>query len=63
MTLLVVALFAIIYATIVLIGTAMGIYDFYFYLLISLGIMWFQYMIGPNIVEWTMQVKYIKQRG
>jgi len=61
MTLLVVALFACIYATIVLIGTAMGIYDFYFYLLISLGIMWFQYMIGPNIVEWTMQVKYIKQ--
>jgi len=61
MTLLVVALFAIIYATIVLIGTAMGYYDFYFYLLISLGIMWFQYMIGPNIVEWTMQVKYINQ--
>ena len=61
MVLLVVAMFAIIYATIVLIGTAMGIYDFYFYLLISLGVMWFQYMIGPNIVEWTMQVKYIKQ--
>ncbi len=59
MTLLVAALFAIIYATVVLIGTAMGMYDFYFYLLISLGIMWFQYMIGPNIVEWTMQVKYI----
>ncbi len=61
MTLLVVALFAIIYATIVLIGTAMGIHDFFFYLLISLGIMWFQYMIGPNIVEWTMQVQYIKR--
>lgn len=61
MTLLVAALFAIIYATITLIGTAMGIYDFYFYLLLSLGIMWFQYMIGPNIVEWTMQVQYIKR--
>jgi heat shock protein HtpX len=61
MTLLVVALFAFIYATIVLIGTAMGMYDFYFYLLISLGLMWFQYMIGPNIVEWTMRVQYIKQ--
>ena len=23
--------------------------------------MWFQYMIGPNIVEWTMQVQYIKR--
>ena len=31
MTLLVVAMFAIIYAVIVLIGTSMGIYDFYFY--------------------------------
>ena len=39
MTLLVMALFAIIYATIVIIGTAIGVYDFYFYLLISLGIM------------------------
>jgi len=60
MTLLVVAMFAIIYAVIVLIGTSMGYYDFYFYLMISLGIMWFQYMIGPNIVEWSMQVKYIQ---
>lgn len=61
MTLLVVALFAVIYATIVLIGTAMGMYDFYFYLIISLGLMWIQYMIGPNIVEWSMQVQYIKR--
>jgi heat shock protein HtpX len=61
MTLLVAALFAIVYAMVVLIGTAMGFHDFYFYLLISVGIMWFQYMIGPNIVEWTMQVQYIKR--
>lgn len=61
MTLLIVAFFAIIYATIVLIGTAMGINDFYFYLIISVGIMWIQYMIGPNMVEWTMQVRYIQR--
>ncbi len=61
MFLLIGALFAIIYATIVLIGTAMGMHDFYFYLLISLGLMGLQYMIGPNIIEWTAQVKYIKR--
>ncbi len=61
MMLLVGALFAIIYAVIVLIGTAMGMRDFYFYLLISVGMMWLQYMMGPKIIEWTMQLKYIKR--
>lgn len=53
------ALFAIVYAVVVMVGTAMGINDFYFYLLISFGIMWIQFMLGPKIVEWTMQVKYV----
>lgn len=61
MYLLLGALFAIIYATIVMIGTAMGVNDFYFYLIISLGMMWIQYMIGPKMIEWTMQLKYIKR--
>ncbi len=55
------ALFAIIYATIVVIGTAMGMQDFYFYFILSLGMMFMQYMIGPKIIEWTMQLKYIKR--
>lgn len=59
MTLLMGALFAIIYTIIVLIGTAMGMQDFYFYLIISVGMMWFQFMIGPKIIEWSMQLKYI----
>ncbi len=58
---LIAALFAIIYTVIVLIGTAMGMHDFYFYFLLSLGMMWVQYMLGPNIIEWTMQLKYIKR--
>ena len=61
MMLLMGALFAIIYATIVVIGTAMGMHDFYFYLMISIGMMWFQYMIGPKMLEWTMGLKYIKR--
>ncbi len=61
MYLLIGALFAIIYATIVVVGTAAGLNDFYFYLIISIGLMWVQYMMGPKIIEWTMGVKYVKR--
>ncbi|MEK6728314.1 MAG: zinc metalloprotease HtpX [Candidatus Omnitrophota bacterium] len=61
MWLLVAALFAIIYAVIVIIGSYFGIANFYFYLAISLVMMFIQYMIGPKIVEWTMRVKYVKR--
>jgi len=39
----------------------MGISDFYLYLIISVGFMFIQYMIGPKIVEWTMRIRYIKR--
>ncbi|MFH1441269.1 MAG: zinc metalloprotease HtpX [Candidatus Omnitrophota bacterium] len=61
MWLLVGALFAIVYAVMVIIGTSMGIGNFYFYLILSLALMFIQYMIGPKIVEWSMKVKYIKR--
>lgn len=63
MFLLLAALFAIIYALITMIGTAMGVYDFNFYLIISLGMMLIQYMIGPKMVEWTMRIRYLKDRS
>lgn len=59
MSLLLAALFGIIYAVVVMAGTAMGVTDFYFYLIVSAGMMLVQYMIGPHIVEWTMRVRYI----
>ena len=62
MWLLVAILFAIIYAVIVMIGSYFGIANFYFYLAISLVMMFIQYMIGPKIVEWTMRVKYVKRQ-
>ncbi|MBM3245550.1 MAG: peptidase [Candidatus Omnitrophica bacterium] len=62
MFLLVAVLFAIIYAVIVMIGAYMGISNFYFYLGISLALMFIQYLIGPKIVEWSMHVKYIKRQ-
>jgi heat shock protein HtpX len=54
-------LFAIIYGVIVMVGTYLGLGDFYVYLLISVVMMLIQYALGPKIVEWTMRVRYIKR--
>lgn len=62
MFLLLSVLFAIIYATIVMVGAAMGVGNFYFYLLISIAMMVGQYLIGPKIVEWTMRIKYVTRK-
>jgi heat shock protein HtpX len=62
MWLLLTILFGFIYALIVVVGkTFLHVGDFSFYLIISLVLMFIQYMIGPKIVEWTMRVKYIKR--
>ncbi len=63
MWLLVTILFGFIYALIVVVGkTFLHVGDFSFYLIISLILMFIQYMIGPKIVEWTMRVKYIQRQ-
>ena len=54
-------LFAVVYAVIVVVGQTLGIGNFYFYLMISIGMMLVQYMIGPKMVEWSMRVKYIER--
>lgn len=59
MFLLIGTLFAIVYAIVVMVGTSMGMNDFYFYLIISVGLMWVQFMMGPKIIEWSMRLKYI----
>jgi heat shock protein HtpX len=61
MWLLLAALFGIVYGIVVAVGTHMGIGNFYFYLSISLGMMFIQYLIGPKMVEWSMKIKYIKR--
>ena len=62
MWLLVSILFGFIYALLVILGTQfLHVTDFYLYLILSLVIMFIQYMLGPKIVEWTMHVKYIKR--
>ena len=59
MYLLLAALFGILYAIATVIGVSMGVTNFYFYLGLSLVMMFIQYMIGPKIVEWSMHVKYV----
>jgi heat shock protein HtpX len=59
MYLLMTALFGILLVIATVIGVSMGIGNFYFYLGISLFLMFIQYMVGPKIVEWSMRVKYI----
>jgi len=59
MYLLTAILFAVIYAVISMISAYLGIGNFYFYLVLSLVIMFGQYMLGPKIVEWTVRVKYL----
>lgn len=62
MWLLVAMLFSIIYAVVVMTGYALGIGNFYFYLIFALGMMFIQYMMGPKIVEWSMRVKYVSRK-
>ncbi len=61
MGLLVAVLFALIYALVAMLGSAMGITNFYFYLILSLVVMFIQYLVGPKIVEWSMQIRYIRK--
>ena len=62
MWLLLSILFAFIYAVIVVLGrTVLHVGDFTFYFILSLVMMFIQYMIGPKIVEWTMHIRYVKK--
>ncbi|MCX5702657.1 MAG: zinc metalloprotease HtpX [Candidatus Omnitrophica bacterium] len=57
MWLLLVVLFGIVYALVSWLSYAAGITNFYFYLFLSLAMMFIQYMIGPKLVEWTMHIR------
>ena len=61
MYLLVAILFAVVYAVVSVISYSLGVGNFYFYFILSLVMMFAQYMLGPKIVEWSMRVKYVKE--
>src|SRR3990167_8754232 len=56
---LVTALFRSLYGIISAVAAGMGIGNFWFYLAMSLVMLFIQYMIGPKIIEWSMRVKYV----
>jgi heat shock protein HtpX len=55
-------LFGILYAIAAMIGFYIGISNFYFYLGLSVALMFIQYLIGPKLIEWTMRVSYINRK-
>lgn len=59
MWILVVVLFSIVYGIVVSIAASLGIVNFWFYLGLSLFMMFVQYMIGPKLIEWSMRIKYV----
>lgn len=62
MWLLITVLFGFIYAILTIIGTQfLHVSGFSFYIILSLAMMFIQYMIGPKIVEWTMRIRYVKR--
>jgi heat shock protein HtpX len=63
MWLLITILFGLIYALVVMLGSVfLQVTDFTFYLIISLVMMFIQYLLGPKIVEWSMRVKYLRRQ-
>lgn len=54
-------MFGIVYSVIVMIANLMGISGFMTYAVLAGGITFFQYMIGPKMVEWSMGVKYVSE--
>lgn len=59
MWLLVVILFSIVYGIVTAIAAYLGIVNFWFYLAVSLVMMFIQFMIGPKLIEFMMRIKYI----
>jgi len=51
--------FVIVYAVVTTLMQYMGVGSASAYIWIALGIVFFQYLIGPKIIEWTMHVRYV----
>ena len=63
MYLLVALLFGILYGVIVGIGTAFGGgWDAWWYIILALVFLGFQYLVGPALVSWTMRVRWVSEK-
>ncbi|MCD5409729.1 MAG: zinc metalloprotease HtpX [Methanocellales archaeon] len=55
-------MFAIIYGLAVVVGTMMGIGDFFFFAVLASFFLFIQYMIGPRMVDWSMRIQYVSEQ-
>ncbi|MCZ7406547.1 MAG: hypothetical protein O8C67_16690, partial [Candidatus Methanoperedens sp.] len=55
-------MFAIVYGLVAFAANYMGISGFFFYGVLASIMMFFQYMIGPKMVEWSMGVHYVSEQ-
>jgi heat shock protein HtpX len=61
MQLLLAVMFGLLFAAIAVIGRALGVGSMYTYLAMALAGIFFQYLIGPKMVEWSMRVRYMSR--
>ncbi|MFZ2410750.1 MAG: zinc metalloprotease HtpX, partial [Candidatus Methanoperedens sp.] len=55
-------MFAIVYGLVAFAASYAGISGFFFYGVLASVMMFFQYMIGPKMVEWSMGVRYVSEQ-
>lgn len=54
-------MFAIVYALFVVAGEYLGVGSFMVYGILAIILLFIQYMIGPNIIELTMGIRYVSE--
>ncbi|MCM8779732.1 MAG: zinc metalloprotease HtpX [Candidatus Omnitrophica bacterium] len=60
MYLLVILMFALIYAIVSMVAYAVGLRNVYFYVILSSAMIILQYMLGPHLIQWSMRLRYLK---
>jgi heat shock protein HtpX len=55
-------MFAIVYGLVAFVANYAGISGFFFYGVLATGMMLFQYLIGPKMVEWQMGIHYVSEQ-
>jgi len=60
--LLMAAMFGILYGVIVAIGSYMGVGSVLLYIILAVVFTFFQFLIGPAMVGWTMKVKLVSEK-
>ncbi|MEM4714151.1 MAG: zinc metalloprotease HtpX [Candidatus Nanoarchaeia archaeon] len=54
--------FGIIYGLVSMVSYVFGVVNFFFYAILAIVIIFFQYLLGPSIINLTMRVKYVSEK-